>query len=76
MSEMIVCDTPEMIEAFKLLSLKGALKLESIGLKRRGPSALSEVKKITGIKARSAADMLPKYIAWLEEKGFLQSEVK
>jgi len=33
----IICNTPESIMAFRLLALKGALKLEIFGMKRRGP---------------------------------------
>jgi hypothetical protein len=33
------------IDTYRLLALKGALKLETLGMKRRGPSAYSIVKK-------------------------------
>ena len=67
----IVLDAPAQINAFRLLSLRGALKLESVGLKRRGPSALTLVKKETGIKARTAKDALPLFEALLRETGVL-----
>ena len=67
----IVLDTPAQINAFRLLSLRGALKLESVGLKRRGPSALTLVKKETGIKARTAKDALPLFEAHLRGLGIL-----
>ena len=60
--------TPEHINAFALLSLKGRLKLESLGMKCNGKSALSQA---LGIKARTAKEALPLYIAMLEEKGIL-----
>lgn len=66
----IMIDTPEGIRAFALLALKGRLKMESVGIKFRGASALSQVRRM-GIKARTASDALPKYIAWLEEKGII-----
>lgn len=69
--ETIVLDTPAQINAFRLLALRGALKLESVGLKRRGPSALTLVKKETGIKARTAKDALPLFEAHLRELGLL-----
>ena len=69
--ETIVLDTPAQIIAFRLLSLRGALKLESVGLKRRGPSALTLVKKETGIKARTAKDALPLFEAHLRGLGIL-----
>ena len=69
--ETIVLDTPAQIDAFRLLALRGALKLESVGLKRRGPSALTLVKKETGIKARTAKDALPLFEAHLRGLGIL-----
>ena len=41
---MQVCDTPEQIDMFRLLSLRSALKLECLGMKRRGQSAYSIIK--------------------------------
>lgn len=59
------------VEGFRLLALRHALGLESIGLKRRGTSALSLVKEVTGLKARTAKEMEPKYEKWLIEMGIL-----
>lgn len=60
--------------AFRLLSLRGALKLEAVGMKRsRGPSALAIVRKETGLKARTARDMLPRYEQWLRTEGYLRN---
>ena len=67
----IICNTPESIMAFRLLALKGALKLEIFGMKRRGPSAFSIIKMETGLKARTAKELLPLYCQWLTEKGIL-----
>ena len=64
--------TGDGILVFRLLALKGALKLEAKGLGRRGRSALRIVREETGLKARTAADMVPKYEAWLRERGILQ----
>lgn len=69
--DAIALTTPEQIEAFRLLALKGALKLEAAGMKRRGSSALALVRAATGLKARTAAAMLPLYVAWLAERGIL-----
>ncbi len=68
---MITATTPEEINAYRMLAIKGALKLESLGMKGRGPSALSVVKKEFGIKARTAREALPLYIEFLKEKGIL-----
>lgn len=67
---MIVADTPEKIRAFRLLALKGALKLETKGLKRRGCSALSIVKAEFGLKG-TAATVLTQFEAILRKEGIL-----
>lgn len=63
---MTVIDNPESLNMYRLLALKGALKMEVYGMRRRGPSAFSIIKKETGIKARSAKELLPLYEDWLE----------
>ena len=47
---MIILETPEQIAMFRLLSLKSALKLECLGMKRRGQSAYAIVKAEYGFK--------------------------
>ncbi len=47
---MITLDTPEQIDMFRFLSLKSALKLECLGMSRRGQSAYSIVKAEYGLK--------------------------
>jgi len=65
-------DTPDSIRAFQLLALKGALKLESLGMGRsHGPSALAMVKML-GIKARTAKAALPLFEAKLRQEGILR----
>ena len=47
----MVLDKPEMIEGFRLLQLKSALKLELIGMKMwRGQSAYARIKEEFGLK--------------------------
>ena len=54
---MIIADTPEKIAHFQILALRGAVRLEAVGMKRsRGPSALSIAKKM-GFKAKTAKEM-------------------
>lgn len=48
-------DTPEQIAFFQLCALRGALRLEAAGIKRRGKSAVSIAKKM-GFKGRTAGD--------------------
>lgn len=46
---MTVLDTPKQIEMYRLLVLKRALRLESMGIKRNGRSATVIVKEILGL---------------------------
>jgi hypothetical protein len=63
--------TGEHIQVARLLALRGALKLESKGLKMsRGRSALSIVKELTGLTGTKAT-MPAKYDAWLTAKGII-----
>ena len=54
--------TPEQISFFRLVALKGALKLETLGMKRRGRSAYSIVKEEFGFKGNKK-----KVLSQLEE---------
>ena len=68
----MTASTPEEVEAYRLLALRGALKLESVGLKTsKGKSAFSIVKKMTGLPGRSAKELLPLYEDLLREYGIL-----
>lgn len=69
--DAIVLDNPAAILAYRMLTLRSMLKLEAAGMKRRGPSALKIVKLETGLRARTAATMLPAYDAWLRDRGYL-----
>ncbi len=67
-------DKPRSIDpqVYRLLALKGALKLECLGMKRsRGPSALTIVKKEFGLKG-DARSVLAQYEALLREHGILR----
>lgn len=56
MTQAIMLDTPEAINAFMLASLRGRLRLEIKGMKCKGPSALAIAKKrFPGIKTREEA---------------------
>ena len=70
-NNITVIDTKEGISAFRLLALRGALRLESFGMRRsRGPSALAIVKAEFGLKG-NAKTVLPQFEAMLREKGVL-----
>lgn len=49
-----VFDTPEAISAFVFRAQLGALKLETLGMKRRGRSAYAIVKEAYGYKGSKA----------------------
>ena len=53
-SVMPMLDKPEQIDAFRLCALKGALKLEILGMRRRGPSAYAILKGEYGFKGNKA----------------------
>ena len=46
----MIAATPEEIEFYRLRALRSALKLEILGMKRRGQSAYSIIKKEFGFK--------------------------
>ena len=47
---MTTLDTPEAIDAYRLCALRSALKLEILGMKKRGQSAYSIIKQEFGFK--------------------------
>lgn len=47
---MQVYDTPEAIDLFRMRALRGALKMEIFGMKRKGQSAYSIIKQEFGLK--------------------------
>lgn len=51
----IIADTPDKIAFFQLCALRGALRLEAAGMKRRGKSAVSIAKSL-GYKGKTAGD--------------------
>ncbi len=58
-------DTPEGINAFQLLSIKYALKLEAIGLKHSRGSVAKLVREMIGTKTRDKRELLGEYESWL-----------
>lgn len=62
--KMLVFDTPEQIDMFRFLSLKSALKLECLGMKRRGQSAYAIIKAEYGFKGnkKSVLEQMEKII--------------
>lgn len=76
MSNTIIIDTPEGIEAFRLLSIKGRLSLELKGLKFKrgahGSSTFAYVKREWGFKGNNQK-VYEQYVQMLVDKGILQS---
>jgi hypothetical protein len=66
-------DTPEGIEAVRLLSIKGRLKLELMGLRFKGGSTFAHVKREFGFKG-SRQKVYDQYIAMLKERGILPND--
>lgn len=54
MNSPIICDTPESINAYQLLAMKSALKLESIGLRHSRGSVAKLVKAVLKAKGKKA----------------------
>ena len=68
----MVLDTQELIQAFKLLQLKGALKLELAGMKMwTGQTASSIIKKQYGYKG-SKQKVYDQFVSDLKESGVLK----
>lgn len=67
----IVCDTPETIDAFRLLSMRGRFKMELVGMKGRGRSMYSIVKALYGFKGNKQS-VFNQYENMLREKGIIQ----
>lgn len=71
MTQPVICDTPESIQAFRLLSLRGRLQLEvNTGLRFRVPTAPA-VRAACGSTQRSKVKLLEEYETWLKTKGIL-----
>lgn len=64
-------DTPEGIEAFRLLQMRGRLQLEVKGLRFRINTAQA-IRREFGLKTRSKKKLLEEYEAILREKGVLK----
>jgi hypothetical protein len=66
---MIILDTPEKIDMARFLMLRSALKLECLGMKRRGQSAYAIVKAEYGFKGnkKSVLEQMEKIIKEFKE---------
>lgn len=66
---MIILDTPEKIDMARFLMLRSALKLECLGMSRRGQSAYAIVKAEYGFKGnkKSVLEQMEKIIKEFKE---------
>ena len=70
----VVLDTPSKIEAYRLLVLKAAMKLELVGMRHSsGKSVCADVKRTYGFKAKRGDKqaIFDQYCTMLREKGVL-----
>ena len=66
MNKTIVLDTPEAIDGFRVRALRSALKLEVLGMTRRGVSVYRMVKDEFGFKG-SKQKVLDQLLAYIKE---------
>ena len=66
MNKTLVLDTPEAIDGFRVRSLRSALKLEILGMSRRGVSAYRMVKDEFGFKG-SKQKVLDQLLAYIKD---------
>lgn len=64
---MIVIDTPAGINFAHLCALRGALRLQSVGLKMRGQSALAIYKRHYNPRCRTAAQAVAEIQALIND---------
>jgi hypothetical protein len=71
---ILVLDTPEGIEAYRLLALRSALKLEILGMRFKGGrhNAANTVREHLNVKTRDRNKLLAQYEDYLREWGYLR----
>lgn len=79
-SSALIAETPEQIAGFRLLALKGALKLESKGMQMsRGVRASVMVRDLLKAEGKKApankVQLLAAFETHLREKGILVPEI-
>jgi len=66
MNKTLVLDTPQAIDGFRVRALRSALKLEVLGMTRRGVSVYRMVKEEFGFKG-SKQKVLDQLLAYIKE---------
>jgi hypothetical protein len=71
----MIFDTPESIEARRLITLRHMLRLEILGMKSRQGSAYAYIKKNFGF-CGSKKSVLDQYTSFLKERNILAPSAK
>ena len=68
----MIADTPSQIFAYKLLALKGALKLETLGLRHSsGKSVAPQIRYLIGSRTKNKKALLDQYVTFLQNHSIL-----
>jgi hypothetical protein len=68
---MTMLTQPHQIQAFQLLAIRAALRLETLGMTRSAGSIAGRVRDLIGSKTRSKQALLLEFDARLREVGIL-----
>jgi hypothetical protein len=69
---MTMLTEPHQIEAFQLLAIRAALRLETLGMSRSAGSIAGRVRDLLGSKTRSKQALLLEFDARLRQAGLLE----
>ena len=72
----MIIDTPDGIEAFRLLSLRGRLQLETRTKMKFRMCCTHAIRDVIGSKTRNKKKLLFEFESWLREHGVLSEEKK
>lgn len=68
----MIANTPNDIFVFKLLALKAALKLESLGLRHSsGKSVAPQIRYLIGSRTKNKKALLDQYVTFLQNQNIL-----
>jgi hypothetical protein len=69
----MIADTPQLVDAYRLLTIKGALKLETLGMMHSRGSVAPTVREMLGSKTKNKSALLAELTQYLRDQGILQS---
>lgn len=68
----MIANTPSQIFAYQLLALKGALKLETLGLRHSsGKSVAPQIRYLIGSRTKNKKALLDQYVTFLQNHSIL-----